>query len=119
MAFITWASLSTISEDDTPDINIPHFDKVVHFGFYFGAVVLGAFFVRETTLGEFHKVKTLLYVALGAIFFGIIIEVLQDSYTLDRQGDLFDALANSFGAIIGALAMYWLFSGPKRLKWKN
>ncbi len=119
MAFVTWASLSTFPDDDTPDIDIPHFDKVVHFGFYFGAAVLGTFFIRETTHGKSPMIKTLVFAAFGAILFGILIEVLQYSFTLDRQGDLFDALANSFGAIVGALAMNWLFSSPKGLKWKN
>ncbi len=119
MAFVTWASLSTFPDDDTPGINIPNLDKVVHFGFYFGAAVLGTFFIRETTHGKSSLVRTLIFVALGAIIFGIIIEVLQYSFTLDRQGDPLDALANSCGAIMGALAMNWLFSRPKGLKWKN
>ncbi len=119
MAFVTWASLSTFPEDDTPDIDIPHFDKAVHFCFYFGAAVLGTLFIRETTHGKSPRIKTLIVAAVGAIFFGILIEVLQYSFTLNRQGDPLDALANSFGAIIGALAMNWLFSRPKGLKWKN
>ncbi len=119
MALITWASLSTFSDDDTPDINIPHFDKVVHFSFYFGAAVLGTLFVRETMRDKPALAKTLVYVVSGAIIYGIIIELLQYTLTDDRQGDIFDALANSCGAIIGVLAMKWLFSKPKGLKWKN
>ncbi len=119
MALVTWASLSTFSEDDTPDIDIPHFDKAVHFCFYFGAAVLGTFFIRETTHGILPRIKTLIIAAMGAIFFGILIEVLQYSFTLDRQGDSLDALANSCGAITGALAMNWIFSKSKGLKWKN
>lgn len=119
MALVTWASLSTFPEDDTPDIDIPHFDKVVHFGFYFGAAVLCTFFIRETTHGKSPIIKTLIFAALGAIIFGILIEVLQYRFTLERQGDPFDALANSLGAIMGALVMNWLFSRPKGLKWKN
>ncbi len=119
MAFVTWASLSTFPDDGTPNIDIPNFDKVVHFCFYFGAAVLGTLFIRESFLGEFPLARTLIFVTLGAIIFGILIEVLQHSFTLDRQGDPFDALANSCGAILGALAMKWLFSRPKGLKWKN
>lgn len=119
MAFVTWASLSTFPEDDTPDITIPHFDKVVHFGFYFGAAVLGTFFIREMNHGKSSLMSTLIVVVLGAIIFGIVIEVLQYTFTLDRQGDPFDVLANSCGAIIGAMAMNWLFSRTNGLKWKN
>jgi len=119
MTLITWASLTTFPDDDTPDINIPHFDKVVHFVFYFGAAVLGTLFVRESMRDKPALVKTLVYVVSGAIIYGIIIEVLQYTLTDDRQGDIFDVLANSFGAVIGVLAMNWLFSRSKGLKWKN
>ncbi len=118
MAFITWASLSSIPAEHTHDIDIPHIDKVVHLCFYFGAAVLGTFFVRETMHGRTALAETLVYVVFGAIIYGIIIEVLQYHFTLDRQGDPIDALANSCGAIIGALTMKWLFSGGSRLKWK-
>lgn len=119
MAFVTWASLTTFPKDDTPSINIPHFDKMVHFGFYFVAAILGTLFIRETTHDKASLMRTLIFVTLGAIIFGIIIEVLQYSLTLDRQGDPFDALANSCGAIMGAMAMNWLFSSSKGLKWNN
>ncbi len=118
MAFVTWASLSSIPGEHTHDFDIPHLDKVVHFCFYFGATVLGTFFVRETVHGRMLLAKTLLFVVLGAIMYGIIIEVLQYNFTLSREGDPLDALANSCGAISGALVMKWLFSGVSRLKWK-
>jgi VanZ family protein len=118
MFFVTWASLSTFPDDGTPDIDIPHFDKLVHFCFYFGAAVLGTLFVRES----FHKraplMQTLMYVILGAVAFGILIEVLQYNFTANREGDFYDALANTFGAIIGAWAMKLLFSDKRGLKWR-
>jgi VanZ family protein len=118
MAFVTWASLATFPDDGTPGIDIPHFDKVVHFCFYLGAVVLGTFFMREVSQGRAPLARTLVYVVVGAIVYGIVIEVVQYTFTLDRQGDSWDALANSLGALFGAMAMKWLFSRRSRLKWK-
>lgn len=118
MIFVTWASLSSFPDDDMPNINIPNFDKLVHFCFYFGAAVLGTLFAWETWHTKSPLVKTLVYIVLGAVAFGIGIEVLQYTLTTDRDGDFFDALANTCGAIAGAVAMKFLFSDKKGLKWK-
>jgi len=109
MGLVTWASLATFPEEDTPDLGIPHFDKLVHFGFYFG----------EAMHDSPPLARTLIFVALGTIIYGIIIEVLQHTLTVDRQGDIFDVVANSLGAIIGVWVLNKLFSSPKGLKWKK
>lgn len=119
MVFVTYSSLATFPETGTPRIDIPHFDKLVHFVFYFIAAILATFFVRESTNGNFPFFRTLWLVAFGAIVFGIIIEVLQYTLTVDREGDLLDALANGLGAVFGTWAMKSFFSGKRRLKWKN
>lgn len=118
MTLITWASLSTMPEDSTPNIDIPHFDKVVHFSFYFGAVVLATLFVRETFNVRPALVKTLACLVISAIVYGILIELLQYYFTRDRQGDPMDVLVNSCGAFFGALVINWLISRSKGLKWK-
>ena len=119
MVFITYSSLATFPETEATKIDIPHFDKVVHFIFYAVAAVLGARYVRESTRGTFALRRTLWFVVFGAIIFGIIIEVLQYTFTVDRHGDLFDAMANSLGAVAGTLAVKSFFSRQRRLKWEN
>lgn len=119
MVFITYSSLATFPETDAPRIDIPHFDKLVHFVFYFVAAILATFFVRESTNGNFPFRKTLWFVVFGAIVFGIIIEALQYTVTVDREGDWLDACANSLGAVVGTWAMKSYFSSQRRLKWKN
>ncbi len=121
MVFITFSSLSSFEGTDIyiSRFNIPHLDKAVHFVFYFVAAVLATFFVRESTKGSFPLYKTLCSVVFGAIVFGIIIEVLQFTFTTSRQADLFDALANSLGAISGVWVMKFFFLNEWRLKWKN
>jgi len=92
--------------------NIPHFDKIVHFGFYFVVAILGSFFVRE----RFKKGWDILEVVKGATFFaivyGTIIEVLQYALDTGRDGSVWDALANSAGALIAFLLLK-LFFVPK------
>ena len=118
MVFITFSSLSSFKDTETPGLDIPHLDKVVHFTFYFVASILAAFFIRELSQGKYPFNKTLMISVFGAIGFGIIIEVLQMTLTTDRQGDIFDALANSLGAFGGILGLKLLFSKVERLKWK-
>ena len=116
--FVTFASLSTFETSGSSLIKIPHFDKFVHFTFYFIMVILGILAVREylKTLVKFSKV--MVYMLLFAVIYGIIIEVLQYTWTINRQGDILDALANTVGALLGMwVAKIW-FSRKWSLKWK-
>lgn len=118
MVFVTFSSLSSFKGDDTPEFDIPNLDKAVHFTFYFVATVLAVFSIRELSLGKFPRRRALWISVLGAIGFGMVIEVLQMVLTTDRQGDIFDAIANSLGALCGMVALKLLFSKVERLKWK-
>ncbi len=118
MVFVTFSSLYSFSGIGTPSFNIPHFDKAVHFMFYFVACVLGVFFLRERSKGKINLVKTLIAMVFATVVFGILIEVIQHNYTVQRMGDVYDALANSTGSICGALAAKLFFSRKRQLKWK-
>lgn len=117
MVLVTWFSLFSFSSDDIPRFNIPHLDKAVHFTFYFVAVVLGLMCLRENYKGRYELIKSVLIIALFMIIFGIIIEVLQYKFTQDRMGDIYDGLANTTGALLGAWAMKTLFSRKWGLNW--
>lgn len=119
MTFITLLSLFSFSgDDDIPKFNIPNADKLGHFIFYFVAAVLGCFFIREQTKGVLRQTKAILIIGVTVIIYGIIIEVIQGVLTVDRTGDIYDALANSIGALCGAVTIKLLFSGKRQLKWK-
>ena len=118
MVCITLLSLVSFKGGDLlPSLDIPHMDKLVHMGFYFGTTLLGILLVRERTGGMVSLQKTMLGIVVFAILYGIIIEVLQSTYTLDRQGDILDVLANSSGALLGGFLMKFVFSGKSPLKW--
>jgi len=85
-----------------PRITIPHFDKVVHVSLYLILAVLTySGWVRQEVYGALHRQTAIKVVLLLAIY-GFVIEVMQGTLTVDRSFDLYDALANSAGAAIGA-----------------
>ncbi|MCJ7465853.1 MAG: VanZ family protein [Maribacter sp.] len=119
MVFVTWLSLASFSNTHLPGYNIPNFDKLVHFTFYFVAVVLGVLAMRKeiSQFWSFEKAAVFLLVAM--VLFGIIIEFVQFNFTTDRMGDPYDALANSVGALCGSLVMKFVVQKTKGLKWKQ
>lgn len=119
MVFITILSLVSFGEDNSLDINIPYFDKFIHFTFYFTASMLGALFGREISKGRISKTKILGISFLGLVVYGIIIEILQSSLTTYRSGELMDVIANSTGALLGTLLIWSVFSKRSGLKWEN
>ncbi len=116
---ITILSLSSFEDIDTEGINIPHLDKLIHFFFYFVAATLGILLIRERTKGQFNLTRAIIISGLSVIIYGIIIEVIQDTFTENRSGELYDVLANSLGAFFGAGFIIILFSGKTQLKWKD
>ncbi len=114
---ITVMSLSTFPAGAGRDIDIPNFDKAVHFTFYAVATLLGIFFIREQTLARIPFNKALLQLILIVIGYGILIEVFQWAFTKTRHGDLYDVLANSVGAITAGALLKFLLYGKRRLKW--
>jgi VanZ family protein len=119
MVFITILSLISFEGDNSLDITIPHFDKLVHFSFYFIAGVLGGLFGREISKGQSSKLKILGISFVGLVLYGIIIEVLQSYLTTYRSAELLDVLANSVGALLGTLLIWTVFSKRSGLKWEN
>ncbi|AZQ59090.1 hypothetical protein EJ994_09820 [Maribacter sp. MJ134] len=116
LMFVTFSSLSSFEGVDVSYINIPHFDKIVHFGFYFVMVVLGVFAFDEQFKNRFGPQKGLIFMLIFAIAYGVIIEVLQAGFTANRQGDVLDAIANTLGALSGMWIGKSLFSNRWPLK---
>ena len=119
MVLITVLSLVSFEEDNSLDINIPYFDKLVHFIFYFIASMLGGLFGREISKGRTSKAKVLVISLVGLVLYGIVIEVLQSNMTTYRSGELMDVMANSAGTLLGTLLIWSVFSKRSVLKWEN
>jgi VanZ family protein len=96
------AVLCLVSLTNVPSIPIKSKDKYAHFVFYFVLVLSWFFSFKNLSLNI--KVKILCF----AILYGIIIEVFQEIFTVNREADIFDVIANSFGAVVAYLIFPFL-----------
>lgn len=119
LVFITFSSLYSFSGIDTDSFNIPYGDKLVHFTFYFVAAVLGVFFLREQRQWKLTQKKAMGIILVLTIVFGIIIEVIQHTLTVSREGDVFDALANTLGSFCGIFIVNVFFLRMGFMKWES
>ena len=88
-------------------INIPFADKIIHFFLYFLLAIL-------IMLGTLKKIKTtltirhFLFTFFISLFYGFLLEVLQDLVFIMRNADFMDVIANSAGSFIGLLTFYYI-----------
>ncbi|RYF95676.1 MAG: hypothetical protein EON95_00420 [Caulobacteraceae bacterium] len=85
---IAWLSLSPV--EDLPQ-GLTFWDKAEHALAYLGLALLGAW-AFPARLGR---------LAVGLFLGGVGVEILQSTMGLGRQGDAWDALANSTGIAVG------------------
>lgn len=117
--FITFSSLFSFKDTPSLNIDIPHLDKLVHFAFYFIATILGILFLRERSKGNRKLVKAVLAMLFFTVLYGIAMELLQHNFTLKRQGDIFDGIANTLGSLCAAILAKRYFSSKSGLKWRH
>lgn len=92
--------LCAMPGDDLPDPhwNIPHLDKVVHFGMYFVLAILLVFLLEG--YNRLKKSQIYLIAILVALAYGGGIEILQANF-FNRSGDIWDLIADGIGAMAG------------------
>ena len=88
--------------DKVPAFNIPFFDKIVHFGMYFG---LMSVIILENR-NSFKRILPFFLTGLIPLFYGILMEILQSTVTVTRTGSFYDALADCAGILVSILL--WL-----------
>jgi VanZ family protein len=87
-----------------PSVEVPGKDKTIHFIFYFVLTLLWNFALQKK-----YKIWSLKFIiVIAVIIFGIIIEVLQGVLTKNREADIYDVMANSAGALIALIVIFWL-----------
>ena len=97
--------VSLIKLNNLPDTGISFADKIFHFLAY---ALLTIFWFAAFSLGFSMKKKRAMFIAVvSAILFGIIIEVLQDTITESRALDVYDVLANSLGALLASVILFF------------
>lgn len=95
VATLSIVSIGGIGES----VPIPYKDKYVHFTFYFVFVSLWYLYFNKLNPNKNSKWK----IVIAAILFGILMEFCQGAFTTTRSPDVYDAISNSVGAILGML----------------
>ena len=90
--------------DKVPITYFPNFDKIVHFGMYFGLMSVIILEYRKTI----KSIGNLFLTGLVPLFYGILIEILQSTLTITRTGNFYDALADSAGILVSILSWIWI-----------
>jgi VanZ family protein len=107
-AGILYLSLANASNFQEPSfLNIPHLDKIVHFGMYFSLSV--SIFVENRK--SINSLEKSLLVSLIPFAYGILMEILQ-MFTTTRSASLGDGIADLTG-IIFALFVWHTFLSKK------
>ncbi len=92
----------SIPGKDIPKIGLfEHFDKVVHFTFF------AVFFILWYIYYHTSKQIVFILILISAIF-GFLIEWYQLNFVAGRSFDVWDGVADTIGALIGALFIYFL-----------
>ncbi|HMN32407.1 MAG: VanZ family protein [Chitinophagaceae bacterium] len=87
----------SVPGSDIPKLNlIAHFDKLVHFTFFFAFFILWYLY--------FHHIKhIIILLILISASFGFLIEWYQLHFVAGRSFDVWDGIADTIGAIFGSL----------------
>ena len=100
---ITVAFLSPAAE--VPKVSIPYLDKVFHVLIHCALSFIWLWFAFSSD--KYHiSIKTVIVVLVLCFSYGISIEAAQHWFTVSRQFDLLDVLANGVGSLLGFLSFY-------------
>ena len=84
---------------DLPQTDVPMADKWAHF-----LVFSVLFYLWAQALSVKNQIRQLsVKLVIALIFYGTIIEVIQDSWSISRTGDFMDVLANTAGILMGLI----------------
>ena len=86
-----------------PSFNLFQVDKLAHLVVYaILAVLLYYGWKKQSRFPSLHRLVFAKILA-GTFFYGLAIEYMQALFTVDRQYDFDDAIANSAGALVGSV----------------
>lgn len=98
--------LCLVKFNKLPSVQVSGVDKYVHFTFHFTFTLLWGFYNR-LRLGQWVLKSSLIIVCLS-IGYGILIEILQETFTQTRKADILDVAANAAGAIVAFFVLvFW------------
>lgn len=85
------------------------FDKIVHIGMFAVLVWLfcRAFYQKKWSSSRLGGI--FMYVAIAAILYGIVMEIVQKDFIPNRSFDMLDIVADTAGALVGYIFSSWLY----------
>lgn len=99
--------LSLVNSDTFDNVSIsrlPDIDKAVHFLMYFGLMSVIILENRKSIKGT----GKLFLIALIPFLLGVLMEILQETITISRTGNILDAVANLAGILCSLLLWTWI-----------
>ncbi len=93
--------------EESSFLSIPNFDKWVHMGIFALFVILWCW---ALSLKKNHTNLNFIWVTLGGILLGYVMELVQKYLVPNRDYDLWDVVADGAGAIIGLLFSLKVFA---------
>ena len=99
-----------------PGKDIPHisflellsFDKFVHAGIFFVLQLLNVRgFILQSAFPQLKKLAKFIALLI-CIIYGGSLEIMQGTLFTDRSADIFDFIANTFGASMGWILYDWM-----------
>lgn len=111
--FVTYMSLTP--GDALPDALVKMNDKFLHAGIYFfSAVLIYMAFIRYSFKNTLH-VSRLYLILIICVVFGGLIELAQHYLVPKRNGDWYDFMANTTGAVLSVLLLRFIHHSRKSL----
>ncbi len=107
--------LSLVQFNDLPFKSVSSIDKIVHVFFHFVFTILW-FLYFDKAITRMNFLKPLLVSIVFSLFFGTLIEILQESFTISRHADLYDVFANLSGATLAAILIICFYGYINRIK---
>lgn len=102
---ILYLCLKNVNE--IKQIEIPNFDKIIHFVFHFVFTTLWFLYLKKK-FNSSNNINLLVITLIISLVFGIAIELMQQYFTATRTADVFDVLANLFGAFLAVMSIILL-----------
>ncbi|MCH5215949.1 MAG: VanZ family protein [Muribaculaceae bacterium] len=96
---------ATLDPNPLPDTEIRLFegaDKVIHTIMFLTLSLALSFDYNKKLFGKYNNITVAIVVGLFSTIFGIAIEFMQDAMAMGRTADIYDAIADAFGAFIGS-----------------
>lgn len=118
-AAVFWTGIivyfSLVQCNDLPFKSVSNIDKLVHSFFHFVFTILW-FLYFNVKLKSIKWTKSLLISVVFSMFFGIGIEIIQESLTTSRHADLVDVFANISGSTLASILIFYFYGNIIRIK---